>query len=478
MRTLAIDQGTTSTRALAVDADGQARIIHSVPHRQSYPAPGHVEHDPEELIGNLRACLEAAGKSGMSGAVGLANQGESCLAWNSETGQAIGPAIVWQDNRTSAALAGLRGHADYVMQRAGLPLDAYFSASKLGWIMRNIPQAQELHAAGKLRLGTTDAFFRDRLTGRFETDPTTASRTSLMDLATCKWDPELCRIFGVPIDALPAICPTTGDLGAISGTRFTLRASIVDQQAALYGHGCRRAGDTKITFGTGAFALSVAGPELKRTQGGPLPTVAWHRVGEAPTYALDGAVYAASSALNWARGLGLFAQFDDINSFCAEPAAARGLVFVPALSGLACPHWDRRAKGAWMGLGLETTSLDMVQAVLEGVAFRMADVIAAMDRQQPVSARVSIDGGMSGNPYFGQFLSDVLGREIIVSQEPELTAMGAAMLAAQTMGENIGPDQAGTLISPQGSGADLLTTFHAALVSVQGFGAATGAKPP
>jgi glycerol kinase len=437
MKTLAIDQGTTSTRAVLVDAEGAATVIHSVAHKQYYPAPGWVEHDADELIANLRACLEAAKNIPGIASVGLANQGESCLAWHADTGAPIGPVIVWQDARTDKDLAPLYPHADFIMERAGLPIDAYFSASKLGWIMRNIPQAKSLHAQGKLRLGTTDAFFRDRLTGRFETDPTTASRTSLMNLSTCTWDSDLCDLFGVPRSALPPIVPTTGDLGALSGTGLVLNASVVDQQAALYGHGCRATGNAKITFGTGAFALSVTGPALIRSAGGPLPTVAWQKAGEAPTYALDGGVYAASSAINWAKGLGLFQDFEEINSFAAPSAAARGLVFVPALSGLACPHWDREARGAWMGLALDTSKSDMMQAVLEGIAYRMAQVISAMDQLQPVNSIISVDGGLSANPYFNGCLAQILQKDIVVSDEPERTAIGTAMLAAEAAGAPI-----------------------------------------
>lgn len=328
MKVLAIDQGTTSTRALVVDDAGIVPVL-SREHRQIYPAPGHVEHDPEELIANLRACLAAA-PEGVA-AVGLDNQGESCLAWDAGTGQAITPVIVWQDDRTAATCARLKaeGAEDLTLSRAGLPLDPYFAGSKLGWIMGNVPAARDLLARGRLRLGTTDAFFRDRLTGRYETDPTTASRTALMNLETGQWDADLCALFGVPAAALPPIGPTTGDLGTLPGG-LPLTASVVDQQAALFGHGCRTPGDAKITFGTGAFALALTGG-LTRAPG-LLPTIAWAEAGRAPVHALDGGVYAASSAANWARGLGLFSDWAEVNAFAAAPAISRGVAFVPALS--------------------------------------------------------------------------------------------------------------------------------------------------
>ena len=291
--------------------------------------------------------------AGAAEVVGIDNQGESCLAWDAETGEPVSPVIVWQDERTADVTERLRaeGAEALTLERAGLPLDPYFSASKMGWIVAHVPEAAALARRGRLRLGTTDAWFRQRLTGRCETDPTTASRTSLMSLASCTWDAELCALFGVPVEALPAIAPTTGELGEIGRRRLT--ASVVDQQAALRGHGCAAPGEAKITFGTGAFVLAVAGEALPPAGAGPLPTVAWARAGERPTYALDGGVYAAGAAVNWARSLGLFREWAEIADF-GEPAIARGLAFVPALAGLACPHWDRRARGAWMGMGLDT----------------------------------------------------------------------------------------------------------------------------
>lgn len=443
MSSLAIDQGTTSTRALLVAEDG-VRLLHSLPHRQIYPAPGWVEHDPEELLANLKACLEA-GKGITS--VGLANQGESCLAWDAITLEALTPVIVWQDNRTEDACASLiaEGHEGVVRAKSGLPIDPYFSASKLGWIMQNLPDAHGLLAKGRLRLGTTDAFFRARLTGLGATDLTTASRTSLLDLAQGNWDPELCQIFGVPIEALPPIQPSTGDLGDLGGGQ-RLNASVVDQQAALYGHGIRKRGDAKITFGTGAFVLCLT--EDLETPATVLPTVAWAKEGQAASYAVEGGVYAASSAVNWARNLGLFTDLDQINDFAAPPAISRGLAFVPALAGLAAPHWDRAARGAWLGMTLETKPQDLMQAVLEGIAFRTAEVLEAMADYLSPDAVISIDGGMSRNPWFCQFLADVLGRVLRISDEAELTALGAGLLAAEGAGRPLSLPITGRLITP------------------------------
>lgn len=474
MSILALDQGTTSTRALLFGPDGRGTVLHHLEHRQIYPSPGYVEHDPEELVRHLGACLEAAAGTPELAAIGLTNQGESCLAWDAETGAALSPVIVWQDERTARDTDRLRtqGVEPLVRARTGLPLDPYFSASKLAWLYRTVPDAQALAAQGRLRLGTTDAFFRQRLTGRCETDVATASRTSLMSLDTCQWDAELCRLFGVPMEALAPIGPTGGDLGAVDvGTRMVpLTASIVDQQAALYGHGCRAPGAGKMTFGTGAFALVVAGTSRPAASGGALPTIAWQAAGAAPIYALDGGVYAAAAAVNWARMLGLFHDFADINAFDAPPAIARGLAFVPALSGLACPHWQRGARGAWMGLALETDAADMMQAVLEGVAFRMVEVAQAMAGHQPLIGPVPIDGGMAANPYFCQTLADALGLDLRVPSEAEVTARGVAMLAAEAVGLHAPPVPDGRLIHSNGPlPADDYARFEQARSAVQRF---------
>ncbi len=475
MTYLAIDQGTTSTRAFAVSADGTSLPLLSISHHQIYPQQGWVEHDPDELIANLHACLDAAKDIEDLRAVGIANQGESCLAWNAETLRPVGPVIVWQDARTETRIARMKagGHEAMTLACAGLPLDPYFSASKLAWLLENIPEVKALALTGKLRLGTTDAYFRHVLTGRCETDVTTASRTSLMALDRCEWDSGLCDLFGVPQDALPAITPTTGDLGQvrIAVRKVPLSASVVDQQAAVYGHGCRVPGDAKITFGTGAFALAITGSERPDIGAGLLPTVAWARAGKPPVFALDGGVYAAASAVNWAQSLGLFSDFREVQDFEAPPAISRGLAFVPALAGLACPHWDRRAAGAWMGLTLDTTKSDMMQALFEGVAFRMAEVFAAIDKLQPVSRPVSIDGGMSRNGYFCRFLASALGREILISGEAELTALGTAALAADGVGETLDIPRRGRTVEPGEAPAEWHATFGAALGSVRDYGA-------
>ncbi|MEE9319586.1 MAG: FGGY family carbohydrate kinase [Granulosicoccus sp.] len=430
MRVLAIDQGTSSTRGFLYDGKA-SNVICTREHRQLYPQPGWVEHDPEELLQHIVECIDAAGPVD---AIGLDNQGESCLAWDAKTGKAISPVIVWQDRRTEKIINNLKadGAQSLTLAKAGLPLDSYFSASKLSWILENISDAKTLLRNGRLRLGTTDAFFIYRLTGIFATDITTASRTSLLNLETGEWDQALCDLFGVPVSALPEIKPTTGDYGIveIGGHKTPLLASVVDQQASLFGHGCRYSGDAKITFGTGAFALAVTGAFAKQASDkGLLPTVAWQFEYERPVYALEGGVYCAGSALNWAKSLGLFSDFSKINSFTAEAAVTRGLVFVPALTGLGSPHWDGSAAGLWIGMSLDTTACDLVQAILEGIALRTGQVILAMSELISISDSISIDGGMSCNPYFCQFLSDVLQKQIVVASSAEQTSLGTAMLA-------------------------------------------------
>ena len=424
---LAIDQGTTGTKSHRLYTDGRFETLAGFEHRQILPASGWVEHDPEELIGHIARCIE---NGGMARAIGIANQGETVIAWDAQTKRAIYNAIVWQDSRTNDAITGLKeaGHEETTLARAGLPLDPYFSASKLRWLLDNVDEAKALLKQGRLRLGTSDAFFLDRLANTFATDVTTASRTSLMNLDTLSWDPVLCNLFGIPMECLPEIRSTADNFGAIGMTPVT--ASVVDQQAALFGHGCRKTGDAKITFGTGAFALCIAGDKpLRDIASGLLPTIAWRLKNAAPAYALDGGVYNAASAVNWARNLGLFGHYTEIDAFTATSAISRDLAFVPALSGLGCPYWDRSAAGMWLGLGLDTSKTDMMQALLEGVALRAGEVIAAMSRLAPIGNCISIDGGLAKNSYFGHFVADALGREIVIPASTELTGLGTAQLA-------------------------------------------------
>lgn len=447
MRVAAIDQGTTSTRCLVVEADGTARVAGSLTHAQRHPAPGWVEHDPAELLRNIRALIAAAGAVD---AIALANQGESCLAWDAVSGDALSPIIVWQDARTTESLAARPAkQAARATAISGLPLDPYFSASKLGWLMENVPAVATARATGRLRLGTTDAYFLDRLTGTFATDLATASRTGLLDLSTGRWSAELCDLHGVPLDFLPPIRAVDAGFGTIDGV--PLRVSIVDQQAALYGHGCRAPGDAKITFGTGAFLLVLAGPERPAPEG-LLPTIGWQRTGEAPVFAIEGGVYDAGAALEWLRRLGLYSETAELDGFTGPSALSRGLVFVPALSGLAAPYWDRKAAPLFIGMEAATERRDMVRAALEGIALLTVGLIAAAERAGAPITEISIDGGLSQSGYFARFLAAASGRAVKVPAQHEMTALGLAALcgvdisAARGADRHFAPDDS---VSPQ-----------------------------
>jgi len=431
---LAIDQGTTSTKAYRSDGPGHLAFVGSRTHRQIRPQAGWVEHDPAELLDHIKSLIAAAGPVATCG---LANQGETVVAWDSQTKRPLANAIVWQDERSAPDIARLLacGAEAMTKARAGLPLDPYFSASKLRWLLDHADGAAELRQAGRLRLGTSDAFFIDALTGEFATDVSTASRTSLMNLRTLHWDAELCALFGVPMECLPEIRPTVTDFDRLAGDA-RLVASAVDQQAALFGHGCQAAGDIKITFGTGAFALGLTGAAPVLDAGGLLPTVAWQIGGDAPQYALDGGILTAGSALEWLRNVGLLDDFAALDAPGQPCAAMQNLFFVPAQAGLGCPYWDRTATGAWIGLGLDTPRAALAQAVPEGIALRAAQLVDAFAAVAPVK-RISIDGGLSRSGKFSQFLANATGRTIHVADHADLTALGILGLCggvAQTQG--------------------------------------------
>lgn len=424
---LAIDQGTTSTKAY-VSTDGDApTFVGSRTHQQIHPCPGWVEHDPIEISDHV---LELAMIAGSSDAIGLANQGETVVAWDAETKRPLYNAIVWQDERTREDVERLRsaGLEALTLERAGLPLDPYFSASKLRWLLDNAEDAHSLAQAGRLRLGTSDAFLLDRICGAFCTDVSTASRTSLVNLSTLQWDQDLCEAFGVPIELLPAIVPTTGAFGEIAGGG-AVSASVVDQQAALFGHDCRKPGEVKVTLGTGAFALGLtAGAPVLGARPGLLPTCAWQLGQAAPAYALDGGVLTAGAAVEWLKGVGLLETFEEFDTFEGPPAASRGVMFVPAQSGLGCPHWDRSARGLWIGMDLATSRADLCRAVVEGIAFRTAELIDAFESVTPCT-RIAVDGGLTRSRYFCSFLAEAIGDEILVAKATDVTAAGLVQLA-------------------------------------------------
>ncbi len=430
-RVLAIDQGTTATKTYTLDSDGNFAFCNSVEHHQIYPQSGWVEHDPETLLRNVEDSINVEKDID---AIGIDNQGETVIAWDSESGLPIYNAIVWQDQRTTDFTEELKaeGAEEITLDRAGLPLDPYFSASKLRWILQNVPEAQKLLSEDRLMLGTSESFFIYRLTGEYATDVTTASRTSLMNLKTCAWDRQLCKLFEIPIGILPEIRPTTAHFGFLKskGKDIPISASVVDQQAALMGHACYEAGQIKATFGTGVFALANMGETIQSDHESKiLSTVAWQFAGKKPVYAIDAGIYNAGSAVNWVRSLELFQDFADIDDFEKEPAISRGVVFVPALSGLACPYWDRSAAGLWIGLSLETTKADLCQSTLEGIALRTAQLLDAIAPLTGERKNLSVDGGLTNNSYFCQFLADVTQREIIIPASPDITTYGTAIFA-------------------------------------------------
>lgn len=428
MRIAAIDQGTTSTRCLVVDSS-KVELVSAIRHTQSHPARGWVEHDPEELLQNIRSVLQSAGSVD---AIALANQGESCLAWDAHTGEPLSPIIVWQDSRTAAHLQQMSESSKAQSVRiTGLPLDPYFSASKLGWLLANCPKVGEAYRNKRLRLGTTDAFFIQRLTGEFLTDVATASRTGLMDLGQQKWSAEMCNLHGIPMDVLPPIVPVNHGFGRIEG--IPLQASTVDQQAALFGHGCSEVGQSKITFGTGAFFLAVAGGSLPE-KSNLLPTIAW-QFEECPVaFAIEGGVYDAGAALEWAKSIGLFNSVQELSDLDGPSALSKGIVFVPALSGLAAPHWDRTAAPLFIGMNHATTRTDLIRAVLEGVAMLAADLVEAAGKEIPLKNPVSIDGGLSQNKYFAQFLASACQKVVKVPAMFELSALGLAGMCGLDVG--------------------------------------------
>lgn len=427
----AIDQGTTATKAILTSEDGIERTLPGMQHAQIFPHSGWVEHDPLELLAHVKAKAEELVAAGAE-ALCLANQGETVVAWDRRTGVPLYNAIVWNDARTGEQIGRLKtaGFEQQLLELTGLPLDPYFSASKLHWILANVEGATSLAASGQLGIGTSDSFLLDRLTGEYVTDATTAARTALADISTLQWNSELGDRFGVPIDLLPRIAADNEPIGEVLTDHgpIPLIASVVDQVAALYGHGARRVGEGKITAGTGAFVLTIS------SFGRPLPlesrairAAAW-QTGQGRAFATEGAVYSAAACVEWVTRIGLLSDVSEIDALSGDPAAASDLFFVPALSGLACPHWDRSAAGLFIGMSDSTDRHSMIKAVLEGVAFRIADALQETQRPARLGVAQSIDGGLSRARYFVQFLADIAQVELHAKTDEELTAFGAAEL--------------------------------------------------
>jgi glycerol kinase len=439
---LAIDQGTTSTRAVVYDASGKVLGSAARELTQHYPRPGWVEHDPEEIWQSVAVvvpeALEAANIESRSlTAIGVTNQRETSLLWDRSTGQAVGRAIVWQDRRTTEFCRLHQADEPWLYERTGLVLDPYFSATKFRWLLDQDPALRVRAEAGALAAGTIDSFLLWRLTGGrvHATDATNASRTLLLNLHTAAWDDELCRYFAVPRALLPEVRPSAADFGLTSGLPFLpdglpLAGVAGDQQAALFGQRCFSAGEAKCTYGTGAFFLMHTGDRPTLSRHRLLATLAATRAAP-PQYALEGSVFVAGAAVQWLRdGLKLFESAPVVETLAAQSDAGQPVLFVPGLVGLGAPHWVPEARGVMFGLTRGTTIADVARATLEGVAFQVADLVeaAGQDAGLPLPS-LRADGGMARNAWFLQRQADILAVPVFQAPHTESTALGAALLA-------------------------------------------------
>ncbi len=445
---LAIDQGTTSSRAILFDSRGRPVASAQQEFRQHFPHPGWVEHDPRDLWDTSRgAALAALRKAGAGrgdiAAVGIANQRETTLVWERATGRPIHRAIVWQDRRTAGACALLEraGLGPLFRRRTGLLLDPYFSGTKISWILDHVPGARRRAARGELAFGTVDTWLLWKLTGGrvHATDASNASRTLLAALATGSWDAELARALRVPVEVLPDIRPSSGVFGEIA-TVAALRGVPVagiagDQQAALFGQGCFRSGMAKNTYGTGCFMLMNTGSRPVASRHRLLSTIAW-RIGGRTEYALEGSVFVGGAVVQWLRdGLGLISRSSDVEALAARVPDNGGVVIVPAFAGLGAPHWDPAARGAIVGVTRGTTAAHLARAALESIAFQTADLIGAMEADSGRRIReLRVDGGASVNNALMQFQSDLIRTAVVRPRVTETTALGAAALAGLAVG--------------------------------------------
>lgn len=444
---LALDQGTTSSRAILFDAAGQIVASTGQELPQFYPQAGWVEHDPiaiwQTQRNSIRAVLQqAAVAPERIAAIGITNQRETSLAWQRSTGEPLGNAIVWQCRRTAARCQELedQGLADAVRDKTGLVLDAYFSGPKFEWILQNVPRAGELAARNDLCLGTVDAWLIAKLTGNklHVTDPTNASRTMLYDIRAHDWDAGLLALFGIPREALPQVVPSSGVLGhtdaAVFGAAVPIAGIAGDQQAALFGQTCWQPGHAKNTYGTGCFLLSHTGEQARPSEAGLLTTVAVAANG--PAYALEGSVFVAGAAVQWLRDkLGVIGTAAESEDLARQVPDSGGVAVVPAFTGLGTPYWDPAARGTVLGLTLGSTKAHVVRATLEAIAFQTRDVVETMQRESGVALReLRVDGGAVGNALLMQTQADLLGIPVVVPAVTETTALGAAYLAGLGVG--------------------------------------------
>jgi len=457
----AIDQGTTGTRFMLFDRAGRVVARAYEPHEQHYPAPGLVEHDPVEIWENTkavatRALAEAGIDADRLAAIGIATQRETTLLWDAATGEPVHDAIVWQDRRTTDRIEALReaGDDEWIRERTGLEPDAYFSATKLEWLLDEAGAGdegageagngalRERAAAGELRFGTVDTWLIDRLTGAHVTDVTNASRTMLFDVRELSWDPDLLAEFRVPETVLPEIRPSSDadgygrtDPDGFLGAAVPVTGALGDQQAALFGQGCFRAGEAKNTYGTGSFVLLNTGAEPVDSDHGLLTTVAFQRSGEPARYALEGSIFTTGAAIEWLVDVGLVDDPAETAALAGRVDSAEGVYLVPAFAGLGAPHWDGRARGTIVGLTRGTRREHLVRATLEAIAYRTRDVTEAMAADAGIEIEtLRIDGGAVDNDRLCQLQADVLGADIVRPAVDETTALGAAYAAGLAVG--------------------------------------------
>jgi glycerol kinase len=445
---LALDQGTTSSRAIVFDQDGGIKAVAQKEFTQHFPAAGWVEHDPQEIwASQIGVAVEALGRAQVRpkdlAAIGITNQRETTIVWDRDTGEPVHNAIVWQDRRTADYCERLKaeGAGETIQAQTGLLIDAYFSASKIRWILDRVPGARARAEAGKLAFGTVDSWLVWKLTGhaRHITDVSNASRTMLFNIHTLTWDDELLRLFGIPASMLPEVCSSSEEYGHVSsslGIQSVPIAGIAgDQQAALFGQMCRQPGMSKNTYGTGCFLLQNIGTSPAPSTQQLVTTVAW-KIGSRTEYALEGSVFIGGAVVQWIRdGLGLIRTAPDIEPLAASVADNGGVYLVPAFAGLGAPHWDPYARGTIVGITRGTTSGHIARAALESIAYQVADLLDAMAADAKIPLKeLRVDGGAATNNTLMQFQADLLGVPVVRPAVTETTALGAAYLAGLAVG--------------------------------------------
>lgn len=445
---LALDQGTSSSRAIVFDHEGRICSTAQKEFPQHFPKPGWVEHDPKDIWSSEASVIaEAITSMGINGlniaGIGITNQRETTIVWDAETGEPVYNAIVWQDRRTSEYCDSLKEQnlTGFIREKTGLIIDAYFSATKIRWILENVPGARARAEAGKLRFGTVDTWLLWNLT-RGEchmTDVSNASRTMLFNIHTLNWDEDLMKLFGIPMSMLPEVHSSSEIYGYTKTTIFAHKVPVAgiagDQQAALFGQMCTTPGSVKNTYGTGCFLLMNSGTKPITSSHNLLTTIAW-KIGDTVNYALEGSIFVGGSVVQWLRdGLGIIKSSSEIESLAMTVPDNGGVYFVPALTGLGAPYWDQYAKGTICGLTRGTTAAHIARAALEGIAFETMDIVNAMEHDAGIKlAELKVDGGASRNNLMMQFQADILGTKVIRPKVTETTAMGACYLAGLATG--------------------------------------------